>query len=379
MNYRFGALLITGLLVMTCGCTPTQSSSNNTLGAYEFVFQFDLGDVKAKNEAAAYAADWASFDTNTIMGAFLKYDVSATDTYAEGLFYETSAENGEYEYLTVFDGGASLEMNSGVNGGFSYTLHGDTFKTLYDYSTLFSLFPGYSDDIYSNSLMARMPQNKELDFMTIDVATAFVLEQGEACGLPEIAVERVYSFDVKTLQGYQQEYDRSRGEDYSVEEAEWTKEDEAYLIHFRQVVDDIPVINVSWGVSALSDADEEKQQLCAVGHALVTSQGIISYYISHATAPDKETDRGTLTSPEAAVEIIKSTYDKVVLISDITVYSLELVHVGASQNDRIVLTPAWIFTLSQEIETEEVTHTQYEYFVVNAFTGEQIATAGDIL
>src|SRR5699024_8320567 len=153
-----------------------------------FSIEFEPEEVKTIDSAKIYSAAYLDFDHEVVMDTLLEREVTATENYAEGIQYQAESGN-QTEYLTIYDGGESLGIESGVNGGISYgvDLHED-----FLFSKQFTVIentPGPPDNItqeYGYDLKGNYKSFVDLDFMPYEHALTEVESILATLGFPTI-------------------------------------------------------------------------------------------------------------------------------------------------------------------------------------------------
>lgn len=87
---------------------------------------FDPSKVKNVEKARSHTAKLLDFveQDHVVIDELVQGEIINTENYAEGPWLEAEYE-GVTEYLTIYDGGESVGMDSGMNGGFSYGIQID--------------------------------------------------------------------------------------------------------------------------------------------------------------------------------------------------------------------------------------------------------------
>ncbi|MFU0800496.1 MAG: two-component system regulatory protein YycI [Xylanivirga thermophila] len=330
---------------------------------------FDPSKVVERASAKVYNATWLRFDPEKTAEHLLRYDIISTGIYATGPYFEAGNEEWA-EYLNMYD--------DVVKGGFSYSLINNQHDLINRLQCVISSspeFPDNVDQLFHYSCKTDYDLNKDLSFLKYEEAVNETEKVFTECGFPALSVQTVYSMDVETMKNHYQLYLDARESENSGDKFEWSKEDECYLIHFRQDCDGIPLINTIW-VEGVREGWEPTETRI---HVFYSKDGIISIHATGLYKIGEEIEEGSIISAPAALKILLDDYKNTILTSETKILSMELNYVGIYRNEQIELVPTWVFSVSYPVEREDKDETVYEctYFVINAFTGERIRTAVD--
>jgi hypothetical protein len=376
-------LICAGIILLTAGCEGDEqnniSNDSQKIALSEYIesiklpknlfVTFDPSTVPEIASAKAYNITWLKLEPKKTAKYLLRYNVLDTYIYAEGPGFK--AGNGKWtEYLNIYDGS--------VKGGLAYSLVNDENDLLTKLSYVINPSPGLPDGVaqtlgYANKMDYSVKKN--LTFSTYEEAVSETGKVLTACGFPTLAMQEVYSLDVETMKAHYQLYINTRGKDEVKDQIQWSKDDECYLIHFRQIVDDIPLINVLWENGIQRDWEPTETQVSV----FYSKDGIINIQARGLYELGQEIREGPLISPTDALQIVLDDYKKAIQTSETKIFSMELNYVGIYHEKELQLVPAWVFCISHPIKLEETNEVinEYTYFVINAFTGKQIRTAVD--
>lgn len=343
---------------------------------YNFSIAFDPAEVQTVDSAKIYSTAFLEFDHEVVVDTLLAGNVTATENYAEGIQYQ--ADSGKQtEYLWVFDGGKSIGIESGVNGGLSYGVHLDDDFLFSKQFTVIENTPGPPDNItqeYGYDLKSNYDSFTDLDFLPYEKALAEVEAILTTVGFPALEVAETYSLDLETMTHHYDLYLESQG-NRDTDRFNWSKEDEAYLFFFRQIVDGIPLTNIQWKDSYLSQNDLTATSL-AVFYA---EDNQIDIRAENFLVVSESISEESLIPPTNALAKLINNYSEVLLSHEKKLLSMELSYVASyKSNQEYQLVPAWVFELAKKVdwnddrEKDSIYINDYKYFVVNAVTGEQI-------
>src|SRR5690625_896361 len=216
-----------------------------------FLIDVDLSKVTDKNRAKIYTATKMKFDEEQAIDELLQEEIVDTHQYAEGPQFET--ENGSLkEYLTVYDGGKSLGIDSGVEGGIGYSLYIDGESFYNNLSTVISASPEPPDNIgqmHGYNLKEDYKSFADLSFMNYNDVLSEVETVLSNVGFPSLTLAETYSLDLETMLDHydlyldSRSYYRNEGEEGEDDNIQWSEDDETYIFLFQQELDGIPLSN----------------------------------------------------------------------------------------------------------------------------------------
>lgn len=354
-----------------------------------FILEFNPAEVKAVNKASVHTASILDFSekySDKIIDTLVQGDIIDTKNYAEGPWLEAD-RNGVKEYLTIYDGGKSLDMDRGTNGGLTYinNINNMGWGSATVVSSTAGL-PHITDQLHGYGLKQDYESKVDLDFMLYTDALAEVKETFKAMGFPEVAVAEAYSLDLETIKAHDLLYSEHRTEEEK--EYDWSKEDESYLFIFQQLIDDIPLVDIGW-VENTGMPGQDKAPFHEIGNttstALYSKDGIIDLTAYNFVDDIESSEAQSLISQTKALKLLIDSYLDILLERETAVTSMALNYVTILKgNDHYELIPAWIFEISEAEEWDDpvdgtiTPYHDYHYFVVNAITGEQLTKARDV-
>jgi len=360
-----------------------------------FFIGFDASEVKSVDSAKVYKAVSLEFDADEVAKKLLKREIVSTKVYAEGPQFETG-DNELKEYLTVYDGGKSFGVDSGVVGGLNYSMYVNGESLSAKLSKLISNEPGPPDSIaqeWGYNLKSDYASFADLSFMSYKDALAEVKKLlCDTLGFPELEVAEAYSMDLETMLEHYELYLESWSHfGGDKEEITLTKDDECYVFFFRQVIDDIPVINVIWQGGRLANSaagDSDSAIRIAAGNPMPCTSISVCYdrngvrdIRAHGLYKIVESrEDKPLVSAAKALQVVIDDYSEILLASETIVESMELYYVGIPSADGYQLIPAWVFCIakankwSSPADGRVTPVYSYEYYVVDAITGEKLSS-----
>lgn len=341
-----------------------------------FLIDVDLSKVTDKNRAKIYTATKMKFDEEQAIDELLQEEIVDTHQYAEGPQFET--ENGSLkEYLTVYDGGKSLGIDSGVEGGIGYSLYIDGESFYNNLSTVISASPEPPDNIgqmHGYNLKEDYKSFADLSFMNYNDVLSEVETVLSNVGFPSLTLAETYSLDLETMLDHydlyldSRSYYRNEGEEGEDDHIQWSEDDETYIFLFQQELDGIPLSNrfIRGTMSTYADVYYTKH-----GIRHITAYNFIDVL--------EESEEKSLISGTDAIQKVIDSYSEIILKNETKIISMELLYVSmVLENGDYELIPAWVFGIaessdwSDEFDGGTYSLDSYEYFVVDAITGEKI-------
>lgn len=354
-----------------------------------FSLEFDPEEVTAVDEASVHKAsilDFSEKNSDTIIETLVQGEIIDTKNYAEGPWLEAEYNEAK-EYLTIYDGGKSLGMDGGMNGGLIYANHINNMGR--GSETVVSSVAGpphLTDQLHGYGVKSDFESKTDLDFMSYTGALAEVKKTLKTIGFPKVVEAETYSLDLETIKAHYELYFEHRLEEE--EEYDWTKEDESYLFIFQQVINDIPLVDIGWventGMPG-SDEDPFHEIGNTTSSVLYSKDGFIDLAAYNLVDDIESGEEQSLISQTKALKLLIDSYSDILFESETAVTSLVLNYVTLLKGDNhYELIPAWIFEISEANEWDDpvdatiTPYYDYSYFVVNAITGDQIEIARDL-
>ncbi|WP_078554383.1 hypothetical protein [Bacillus alkalicellulosilyticus] len=337
---------------------------------------FESQDVKEFEKAKEYQASFYKFDTDRVIEELLHGDVVSVEDWATGRYYEAVSTSMK-EFLQIYGEGEKL-VDDFVNvGGLRYMVfekEGVNREKIWD---VVSNEPG-PGEMYTFQTKSNYSSYEDLAFLPFQDALSEVENTLATLGFPDMEVSEAYSLDVENMQKhYDWNAEHLRTNDIEPIEFTFSKEDEAYLFFFRQVIDEIPVIDVIWqeGTRGAGEVTETPTS------AIFSKEGLIELDSIGLYNLEGSSDLYELLGASAALDILLADYSRKIMLQETIIDSMELCYVGVVEHPNYKLIPAWVFVIQEAREVEEefaaisLPHS-YSYYVINAITGERIMKAG---
>jgi len=384
-------VILSVMSVSACGeKTPSGQIQSLDLSAFletaelpeNLSISFDPSEVRAVSSARIYKANLLTFDPDAAAKEMLRMDVVDTQPTALGISFQTG-DKFAAEYLTVFDGGKQFGVDSGVNGGLSYSMYinGPDHKSLVIANEAGP--PSLNEQLSKSKWRNDYKSYADLSFMPYADALAAVEEKLAAVGFPQIGMAEAYSMDVETMREHYALYlEENRNVEDRVEDLSWSQDDEGYLFHFRQLIDDIPVINVSWQWGKGSDNGPASNFMDPTTITVIfTRDGITQLYASNLydLAAAESGEEQPLIGAAQALHVLLVEYGELLLEKGTRVVSAELCYVSIPAGGASELIPAWVFATAKPglfrdpVSGAEFSYDNYSQYVVNAITGEKMS------
>lgn len=244
----------------------------------------------------------------------------------------------------------------------------------------------YSDREYENIIsgstyfirsdLKKVYKKSDLDGINKDEAIEIVSNAAKGAGISQLGNPEVISLDYETLESEWEEYETKPG----VELRKWEKEDEAYVVIFSVVQDDLTITNKGY-FSASSQMSVIGSRIMGV----VSKKGLIFFTASDIYEIEETLNKNiTPISLESALEKVKSKYKDVLITDPILISKISLEYVPVISSTEPVsyeLVPAWVFTGEQDVTFNDKGGTfkaPAEFSIMfNAENGQEIRIGGE--
>jgi regulatory protein YycI of two-component signal transduction system YycFG len=372
------------LIIILSACNSGQSDDTLTeVGLAEYIKStkmperlsvgFNPQDVKETASVRLYEAEWLKIDIKTAAEGLLHSAVTSEGMYATGPYVEAAGEEW-VEYLQTHD----RVLPSGLNYvRYEKEFEGKSLRARLD--TVIEISEGYPSriaQVYGYGLKTDYVKNEDLSFMPYKDAITNIEKKLTIIGFPEITAHETYALDMATMLEHYRLY-ANLMETESGALYEWIERDECYFVNFRQIIDSIPITNIIWEEGTRKGWDPTETPI----YAVYSTDGIISLYAYGLYRIKDDKGDKPLISAASAFKALLSEYEKIILMSEHKVLSMELNYIGMHQENSLLLIPAWVFAVSRPDtmgrEDTDKNVFEYLYIVINALTGERIRTAVD--
>lgn len=220
-------------------------------------------------------------------------------------------------------------------------------------------------------------QKDSLDNIDKNQAIETVKNIVKELGISSLGNAEVYALDLEGLSSQWEDFPTKSGES----PRKWEKEDEAYLVAFPVVYDNVRITTKGYV--------NEANAIPAIGSRImgvVNKNGLIHLTCTGIYEVGKTVKENiTAISVDSALEIVKNKYKDVLLTVPIRISHIALEYVPTvSNNDGVAyqLVPAWVFTAHQKTTYNDPKKGAFEddsefTIIINAETGKEIRIGGE--
>lgn len=286
---------------------------------------------------------------------------------------EFSSDNmgpGDTFYSYGYEDGSSLVF---YFGAVSYrTVMSDE----HQYSYYFNYFENFKDE----NALKNMFSDKNIDGVEKSVAldsanqVASLLEIDDILGHPQI-----YTMDADSVNQLQDEMDAR--DKYGNAASKWTSEQEAYLLVYPVLYQNIPSLY-------LSTANNTNEMMSSPKVWFIYGRnGLISFDISRIFDVESTIQEAPVCSPLDVVKIVKSSFENIIMDRELTISSIKLGYIARQDMsditegnfDELKIEPVWFVDGKYEIATttnssnKKGSASNPNYFtIISAVSGETI-------
>ncbi len=379
MKKRFFAIFLSSLLLASlAGCSGKKEVDiheydDTTLQEYldkhdlpkNLSYSFAAEEVSDRTSAKNYTAEYVEFDPEVLKQELLHLPVTQEDEIS------IIAEEG--------DKLESIMLNSGSENNRGEFMYYGAYPVEYmDYHTD---VPGDIIDgknfAYDN-VVTNPPRWENLDFMPYEEASEKVMEELKILGFPEdIALQNVISLNLESLErGYAYEIEQiERGDLENTPGPQPQKKDEAYILHYRQMVDGLPVDNYDQSMRSQYALDRT-----AVIAAVYNQEGFVTLSARGMMKNLTETEEVNIISAASAMNLMNDYLSQGILTKEYNIESFELTYhqFYDSKTNELTLRPYWFIRISYPFSVnvnpegdEDIRETvAYQYIYIDAATGK---------
>ena len=329
---------------------------------------------------AVYKAECMRLQDSQLYRDLLGGPAAETSTDAMGIVsYSEPDETGRRVYLQLYDQGNAFGNPFGgeATGIFTYMLmEQDTYLTeKYNEVSIRCSREGGGSIKEDEFVGYTLCPDKDLSFATRQEVQDAIIEQFAQWDIT-LAPSACYSYTADVLN----EIARKESE---VENPAFTKKDEIYGLSFWQMIDDLPIVDVSWKKQD-NLSNKLRGQVASELEAMVNAEGAIYLHETRILTTGEKTDEVQIVSGQTALSALDAMYANNQEFSDLRVTDGQLMY-GVFYEDedeeKLLLKPIWLFTVQYD-KTEEVLDGNHnktgqtilvhytEYIAVDAQTGE---------
>ena len=346
--------------------------------------------------ASVYSARRLCIQDLDLPGELLHGETEDEQVWATSVeFWSTWEESNSREVLVVYDNGMAFGSRpvTASTGSFSYSLwDGENAKAV-PYENVCSI------GALGQDWKEQEPWDQngdftqtDLDFLPLQEAQQSVISRFAGWDVTLIPHDSL-ALDVDTLNEHQQLFEQVQEEWNAAQQEEedpdgyeekmWQKEEEAYALRFRQVVDGIPVVDRGW--IPLSDSGRSTAYHTEVT-ALADRQGVFWLdAVSLLQVGEEVTEGSVLSAQEAYSRLVQYCEQNRMSTDRWSVLQGELMYAplfcGDEVTEELELVPVWLFTMQENyVFTDETTGearevTDISYLTFRASSGEILTTA----
>ena len=281
------------------------------------------------------------------------------------------AENGEGIYFGYSDASPAPDGNPTTFGYFQPYHEKTRITDSYAYFT-------YGAGPYLSNSPSFAPYNSklsygqdDLSFFPMKEAQQTIVDFLASWGVPVVPWE-AYSVDLQGLREHRQiqlDYfsDTNKSLKKEIEKlGDFTAEDEAYYLFFRQVVDELTVLDANWRPLDKRLGPQSGAQVKWSSRGIEDFEGGCFFQVEEA-----EEEYSLLSREQALEELLEPYVGLERLNRETTILSAELCYVPIYEaEDRLLLMPAWVFIAETWVSFPGQPIAQYDYLAVHAGTGE---------
>ena len=347
------------------GFDDNGASTDESQFSEQITLNFDLDTVEYKSKLKVYPITYFEVDRESISQTMLKGVVVRESASGEGWIIEAHAEE-NVEYITFYEGA--------VKGGFSYgnirnekflpQQVGVVFVEGHPYNPVQAIEKYNTRDEY--------PIKTDLKNVLYSDSYASILDLFDKLKIPQVILQETRTLNLTTMKDkynlYTEYIKRKYGEQAEIEARTYMQDDECYYFSFRQIVDGIPVINVSWDEKHLLWEQYPAHRISVY----YSASGIESISAQNMITVSGEGDEQPLLSKEDAISTIKMDLIDKYYGSAISIESMELCYLITVSKTGMELCPVWLIYTEHNILWDTVPAIKGDYMVYDAITGKRL-------
>lgn len=348
---RIAALIaaVSCLLLPGCGDAnkPIEPERQTQLDV-EFTFSQEVPQT-----VAVYEARCMRLQDSQLYQDLLGGPAAETSADAMGVIsYSEPDEAGRQVYLNLSDNGNAFGHPTGGESTGTFT-----YQIMEQNITLTDMYGGVS--IWCRHAFERVEEgefvsytlcpDEDLSFATRQEVQDAIIEQFAQWDIT-LAPATCYSYTLDVLEAAAEDRKKNFGEELT-----FTKDDEIYGLSFRQLIDGIPVVDVSWKKADGLSMDL-RGQLQTLLEAEVNQEGTLYMKGFNFLTTGEKTADVQIVSGEAALSALDAEYADQAGINDLRVTDGLLMYgifYPDEEKENLLLKPIWLFTVQYD-KTEEV-------------------------
>lgn len=216
---------------------------------------------------------------------------------------------------------------------------------------------------------------EELDFAsrqeTVEVLTEFLSQ----LRISVTEETEVYALDRQALESLAEKHNESMVYEVNDEhkiKKEWAKEDECYVVVFREELNSLPVLSEFNNSNAMNEIEETEINF------IYQNGEIIAFSICNPYCDSEQYDQVALLPFEDIIKALHKKYDSIIWEDDAAeqeIKSIELVYYAGYMDDtkeKICLRPVWVFEISNPVPIKGVSGSYSTHIMFDAETGKEV-------
>lgn len=348
---RIAALIAVASCLMLPGCgdanKPIEPERQTQLDV-DFTFSQDVPQM-----VAVYAAERMRLQDSQLYKDLLGGPAAETNADAMGIVsYSEPDEAGCRVYLNLYDQGNACGNPFGgeETGTFTYEImkQDDFLTDAYRGVSIWCDYP-YERVEEGEFVSYTLCPDEDLSFATRQEVQDTIIEQFARWDIT-LAPATCYSYTLDVLEAAAEDRKENFGDELT-----FTKDDEIYGLSFRQLIDGIPVVDVSWKkIDGLSI--DLQGQLHTSLKAQVNQEGTLYMNGTSFLTIGEKTHEVQIVNGEAALSALDAEYADQAGINDLRVTDGLLMYgifYPDEEKENLLLKPIWLFTVQYD-KTEEV-------------------------
>lgn len=364
------------------GCEANQTGGSMTIKEYlakydledQISLKFDISDIKDYTKAKIYEAEYWDFNVNEVKATLLHYPQISETVNGTFSIYTTQEGNSD-ESLVFSNQEETNDPQDNAKGGFEYYHHFNQNFSLENY------YPFYPKEILNGTnysvpaLIANPKSWRDLEFASYKSAMEDIETVFEELHFPEYKCQDVTTLDLEALtRSYRYSEEQNLKEPSLFVPIQPLKENETYILQYRQILDGIPVANY------LGYQDPQSSCRRSTISVAYTKDGISNLYVNGLLQVNEGDEQDIINASKAASILANYLKDNVYQ-DNLSLESFELIYHAMMDpsTGKLTVSPFWMirasepFSIDLDIPVNSNTsyHTlSYRYFFINAVSGE---------
>lgn len=349
-------IFICTFLLILIGCTDQETITEDL--PENLIIEIDQTSDTVSS-APILTVEFIEIDEDKAIKTFFNNEVAEEESNAYGKAFFSDETEKQFESLYVYG-----DKETALTGGLGYS---KSEGLSINYGDVVSIYPDSPDRVTQENQTFNHNYSSFTDllFKPYQQVIDEIINKLNLVDLKEVELEVIYALDQETMNDH-----LMKSEAIDSETIYFSEEDEAYLLHFRQMIHEIPVANFTWQSSARGVNDSTETVISAI----YNEDGIYNLDVKEYYALiDEGEAQPLLNQTDALSEVIK-LYQNKIISSKVLIDQAELNYIGKMDGSERQLIPAWIFRTVSEIDesAESITYRDYQFIVIDAITGDEI-------